>query len=195
MAVDNASERFSIANLGSPVLIFLPKPDAGGLTKGDRAHFLGLYSGLDLAGPTAGITEYRLDAGDLSRPLSLTRSISDGDVGFAGSATFTLKGKARIFAFAVSLKDGTPKAYSSFALEVQIIKNGKWSSAVTAWGVAGAENGLVLHSRNVLETLAWDDSGMAKLEVSGIWAIRFPAQLASSPSLAVTETFEINVST
>ncbi len=192
MAINSISERFTAANFGTVTLVFLPKPDST-FTAVDRLHLLGLYSGIPAAQPTENITEYVLATDAFSRGLTLTRTIESADIGFAGAATFTLEGKGKICTFSVRLDGGDAKDYTAFTLEAQINADGPWSEIVTAWGVAGSENGLVLHSRNVLETLAWDTSGMAILDVSGLYAIRFKAKIGSIPTEGISETLEIDV--
>ena len=192
MALDSVSDRYSAINMGMPLLIILPEPD-GSITEVDRVHLLGLYGGIDLDDPTTGVTSFNLDSDAFSRALTLTRSIADVSIGLVGGGQFILKRTGKVCTFSVALSNGTHIDLSSFVLEVQIAEDGPWSQAVTAWGVAGSENGLVLHSRNVLETLVWDASGMAILNVEGLWGIRFKSGLASAPTEAVTETLEIDV--
>ena len=192
MALDSVSDRYSMLNMGMPLLIILPEPD-GSITEVDRVHLLRLYGGIDLDEPTAGVTTYNLDSDAFSRALTLTRSISSVSIGLVGAAHFILKGKGRICTFSVALSQGDHIDLTSFVLKAQIVEDGPWTAIVTAWGVAGAETSFVLHSRNVLETLVWNASGMAILAVEGLWGIRFKSGIGSAPTEAITETLEINV--
>lgn len=69
MALDSVSDRYSMLNMGMPLLIILPEPD-GSITEVDRVHLLRLYGGIDLDEPTAGITTYNLDSDAFSRTLT-----------------------------------------------------------------------------------------------------------------------------
>ncbi|KKM96464.1 hypothetical protein LCGC14_1177850 [marine sediment metagenome] len=192
MALDSVSDRYSALNMGMPLLIILPEPD-GSVTEVDRVHLLRLYGGIDLDEPTAGVTTYNLDSDAFSRALTLTRSISSVSIGLVGAAHFILKGAGKICTFSVRLTQGDHIDLTSFVLEVQIVEDGPWIAIVTAWGVAGSENGFVLHSRNVLETLVWDALGMAILSVAGLWGIRFKSAPGSAPTEPITETLVINI--
>ena len=54
MAIDSKAKRFSMMGLGSPSSRTLPPPD-GSINAADRAHFLGLYSGIALSNPSAAV--------------------------------------------------------------------------------------------------------------------------------------------
>lgn len=77
MAIDTKAKRFSMMNMGHPgATIILPAPD-GTIDAGDRAHLLGLYSGITLAGIVSRICNYFspiLVSHNLTSPVLVTAS-------------------------------------------------------------------------------------------------------------------------
>lgn len=83
MAVDTASKRYSMMRLGQAVGL-LPIPD-GTLAAADRAHLLGLYSGIALQAPELPVIGFVMARTDI-RPY----------IGAAGSIRSTVGGTGSI---------------------------------------------------------------------------------------------------
>lgn len=190
MAIDTKVKRWGMRSFASgPIPTFPPFPD-GTIDAGDRLHLLGLYPGIDVGEPTAGITEHNVFSDNYSMGGTVSDTTTSTDLTVIGLTHFVLKRQCTRFSFNIKTSGGEPIDLSGFELEIQTIEDGDWVSIQSAWGTTDDESGFVIHTTDVLETLIHNTRGYAILGPLGIWALRFKSKLATVPSGAVTRDLE-----
>ena len=186
MAIDSVSERWSIMGMlapwRGPVI-----PD-NLISIADRLHFLQLYTGILAEDLPSAITEYLIHSKAVAQWTTLTDTTSKVVLNVIDGTHFILAGSVKRINFSIGIADGSSVDLSGFTVEVQLVKDGRWIEMENSWGATSDEDNFLLHSEDDLENLAHDTHGMAMLDVTGIWAIRFKSKMASAPGEAVTRT-------